>query len=189
MKRTLLFALALIVVGCTEPEPRNLDELFRQERTQYLNPETQSLRVRGPVYLDPFSLEPYSGPVLVFHPDDTATKKLWRRGTLKHGYWHGPIAETDLNGVVYSGEAYMGDACGQWINPSTGERGFRERLEVHDRFSVNVRTFSCPNWKERADDWLRKLQGDSPWHQNYTTRNDPFLENTYEGVYSHYDYD
>jgi len=187
MKRTLLFVLALISVGCGEESaPRDLDELFRQERTQHLDPETKSLRVRGPVYLDPFSLEPYSGPVLVFHPDDTATKRLWRRGTLKRGYWHGPIAETDLNGVVYSGEAYMGDACGEWINPSTGERGFRSRPEAHARLSVNVRTTSCPNWEERADDWIREFQGSFLRHRNYTTRNDPFLENTYEGVYPHY---
>ena len=46
MKRTLLFVLALIAAGCADSIPRNLDELSRQ----------------GPQYLDPETLEPYSGP-------------------------------------------------------------------------------------------------------------------------------
>ena len=46
MKKTLLLALALIAVGCAEPIPRNLDDLSR----------------RGPQYLDPETLEPYSLP-------------------------------------------------------------------------------------------------------------------------------
>jgi len=42
MKKTLLVALALVAVGCAEPEPnpRNVDELSRQG-PQYLDPETQ----------------------------------------------------------------------------------------------------------------------------------------------------
>ena len=46
MKKTLLFVLALIAGGCADPIPRNLDDLSRQ----------------GPQYLDPETLEPYSGP-------------------------------------------------------------------------------------------------------------------------------
>jgi len=72
MKRTLLFALALIASGCAEPPiPRNLDELSRQ----------------GPQYLDPETLEPYSGPAYRMSEDDPTQIVL--RANLRDGRFHG----------------------------------------------------------------------------------------------------
>jgi hypothetical protein len=48
MKKTLLFTLALIAVGCTEPIPRNLDELVSQ----------------GETFLDRETMTGYTGPYL-----------------------------------------------------------------------------------------------------------------------------
>jgi len=55
MKKSLLFALALIAAGCSEPIPRNLGDLPRQ----------------GEQYLDPETLEPYSGPAFRLSEDDS----------------------------------------------------------------------------------------------------------------------
>ena len=57
MKKTLLFVLALIAVGCAEPIPRNLDDLVQQ----------------GEVYLDRETMRAYSGPVFQLFSDDTTT--------------------------------------------------------------------------------------------------------------------
>ena len=46
MKRTLLFVLALIAVGCSEPIPRNLDDLSRQG-PQYLEGDSLGLYQTG----------------------------------------------------------------------------------------------------------------------------------------------
>ena len=159
MKKTLLLALALIAVGCGGPNPRNLDELSTQGR-QYLDPET---------------LEPYSGRIVVFFPDESSNL-LRKRGTLKEGYWHGSFEEYGLNGnVVYRGEAYMGDGCGEWINPSTGVGG--------SRYMMNPRYWEtmsdCPTWWENANDWMRERDGNQRWYRNYATSNDPFSENVF----------
>jgi hypothetical protein len=55
MKKTPLFVLALIAVGCAEPIPRNLDDLS----------------VQGRQYLDPETLEPYSGPAYRMSEDNS----------------------------------------------------------------------------------------------------------------------
>ena len=71
MKRTLLFVLALIAVGCAEPIPRNLDDLSMQ----------------GPQHLDPETLEPYSGPAYRMSEDDPTQIVL--RVNLRYGRFHG----------------------------------------------------------------------------------------------------
>ena len=75
MKKTLLFALALIAVGCSEPIPRNLDDLSRQ----------------GPQYLDPETLEPYSGPAFRMSEDDSTEIVL--RVNLRDGRLHGDFED------------------------------------------------------------------------------------------------
>jgi len=58
---------------------------------------------------------------------------LRRWGALEEGYWHGPIGEYDLSGnMVYKGEAYLGDACSEWINPTTGEGGSRYMMNIYN---------------------------------------------------------
>ena len=137
MKKTLLFVLALIAVGCAEPIPRNLDELVQQG--EYPNE----------VYLDPETLEPYSGPAYRMSEDDS-TQIVLRvfypsgvfrgRATYENGLQEGPYESYYENGeprnkINYKagerdgpGESYyengqlrqkgvwnMGEACGEWI--------------------------------------------------------------------------
>jgi len=54
MKRTLLFALALIAAGCADSIPRNVDTLVEQ----------------GDVLLDRETMRPYTGPIFELFPDD-----------------------------------------------------------------------------------------------------------------------
>ena len=85
MKRTLLFVLALIAVGCAEPIPRNLDELSRQ----------------GPQYLDPETLEPYSGPAYRTSEDDSTEIVL--RVNLRDGRFQGDFEDFEPEGVQLQG--------------------------------------------------------------------------------------
>ena len=75
MKKILLLALALIAAGCADPTPRNLDELSRQ----------------GPQYLDPETLEPYSGPAYRMSEDDPTQIVL--RANLRDGRFHGDFED------------------------------------------------------------------------------------------------
>jgi antitoxin component YwqK of YwqJK toxin-antitoxin module len=77
MKRTLLFALTLIAVGCADPIPRNLDDLSRQ----------------GIQYQDPETLEPYSGPAYRVSEDDPTQIVL--RVNLRDGRFHGNFKDFD----------------------------------------------------------------------------------------------
>ena len=80
MKKTLLFVLALIASGCAEPIPRNLDDLLMQ----------------GPQYLDPETLEPYSGPAYRMSEDDPTEIVL--RVNLRDGRFHGDFEDFALEG-------------------------------------------------------------------------------------------
>ena len=80
MKKTLLFVLALIATGCADPIPRNLDDLSRQ----------------GPQYLDPETLEPYSGPAYRRSEDDSTQIVL--RVNLRDGRFHGDFEDFELAG-------------------------------------------------------------------------------------------
>ena len=77
MKKTLLFVLALIAVGCADPIPRNLDDLS----------------IQGPQYLDPETLEPYSGPAYRMSEDDPTQIVL--RVNLIDGRFHGDFEDFD----------------------------------------------------------------------------------------------
>ena len=81
MKKTLLLALALIAAGCADPTPRNLDELSRQ----------------GPQYLDPETLEPYSGPAYRMSEDDPTQIVL--RANLRDGRFHGDFEDFEPDNV------------------------------------------------------------------------------------------
>ena len=151
MKKTLLFAFALIAVGpvtveaqvvervkcglldligveCAGPNPRRIDELVT----------TGSLWMDNQVYLDPETLEPYSGPVFELWPEDPT--KLLRRSNLKDGVEDGLFEMWYKNGqlwmrsmskdgkeeglfesyyedgaVMNKGMRKDGEACGEWI--------------------------------------------------------------------------
>jgi len=80
MKKAPLFTLALIAVGCAEPIPRNLDDLSRQ----------------GPQYLDPETLEPYSGPA--FRMSEYDSTQIVLRVNLRDGRFHGDFEDFALEG-------------------------------------------------------------------------------------------
>jgi antitoxin component YwqK of YwqJK toxin-antitoxin module len=80
VKKALLLVLALIVAGCAEPIPRNLDDLSRQ----------------GLQYVDPGTLEPYSGPAYRTSEDDPTEIVL--RVNLRDGRFHGDFEDFELEG-------------------------------------------------------------------------------------------
>ena len=93
MKKTLLFVLALIAVGCADPIPRNLDGLVQQ----------------GDTYLDRETMRPYSGPVFSLAPDDTTRIQL--SANLKDGQLDGPFeryryenGQLSSKGIYVAGE-------------------------------------------------------------------------------------
>ncbi len=102
MKRTLLFVLALVAVGCAELEAQqtiDLSELITQGKPNPHYPR------EGGLYLDPRTLEPYTGPVLELHKVDRFGRTLVppgkvgipqtvkSQGTLKAGKWDGRYLE------------------------------------------------------------------------------------------------
>ena len=114
MKKTLLLVLALIASGCAEPIPRNLDELSRQ----------------GPQYLDPETLEPYSGPAYRMSEDDRTQIVL--RVNLRDGRFHGDFEDFDPErfrdldlGIYQTGSYRDGQREGnyEYFYPSGALRG------------------------------------------------------------------
>ena len=84
MKKTLLFALALIAVGCAEPEPtpKNASELVQQ----------------GDVLLDGETMMPYSSPVFELYSDERVVRS---RSTLKNGVIDGWVAGWRFGDTTY----------------------------------------------------------------------------------------
>ena len=133
MKKTLLFTLALIAVGCSEPIPRNLDELVWQG---------DEYRMRG-VYLDRETVRPYSGPVFDFFPDDTT--RFRTIGSLKDGKFDGPYEYYHPNGQLWRREAYKDgefDGLSEWYHPN-GQLEHRttykdgQRYGSHESYNEN----------------------------------------------------
>ena len=102
MKRTLLFVLGLIAAGCAEPIPRNLDNLSMQ----------------GPQYLDPETLEPYSGPAYRRSEDDSTQIVL--RVNLRDGRFHGDFEDREpegfFGGIYETGTYRDGQREGRFEN-------------------------------------------------------------------------
>ena len=115
MKKTLLFALGLIAVGCAEPIPRDLDELVEQGDL-YANADG--------MFLDPETMTPYSGRVFNLDPQDSARVRFLAniedgkidglsgyyfvngsisKQTSKAGELHGPMGFYTKNGQLSSG--------------------------------------------------------------------------------------
>ena len=80
MKARNLIPVLLVLVGCSEPMPRNVDSLVQQ----------------GDVYLDRETMRPYSGPVFMFADGDTT--KVRTVGSLKEGLVDGPFEQYYENG-------------------------------------------------------------------------------------------
>jgi len=89
-------ALVTVFAACG-PAPRDLTELT----------------VRDSIYLEPASLEPYSGPVFRGFPDGPDGVQL--EGHLLRGVWNGEIRVYHPNGNIrYMGSFRNGERCGPW---------------------------------------------------------------------------
>ena len=148
MKKTLLFALALIAVGCAEPEPRDLGELVRLDD----------------VWLDRETLEPYSG--LVFHLAPNDSSRIISRYTLKDGKIDTGVRETYApeSGQRFIDDFKNGELHGlQEIYGSNGQLESRQTYkngELHGLFEsyfLEGRAFpqrGTYNMGERCGEWI-----------------------------------
>ena len=67
-------------------------------------------------FLDPETMDPYSGPVFLTEIGSLSTPQLKMSGTLEQGFWHGPWENYDEYGeLIMQGTRNMGVACGVWI--------------------------------------------------------------------------
>ena len=123
MKALFLLPAVIVLVGCAEPNPRNLDTLVQQ----------------GEVYMDPETMEPYSGQVYEFDPafegfQDMVLEQGDLKDGLKDGPWehfaNGQVNETGsyssgkregpwesyTNGQLLAKRSYSnGEPCGEWV--------------------------------------------------------------------------
>ena len=109
-KKLLVPFLALIVLACFEPIARDLDELLQQEET----------------FVDPETMEPYTGPVFGVFPWDA--DRILIRANLKDGRFDGLYERYYATGQLRGSETYsLGVLNGPRLNYSlTGELEARE---------------------------------------------------------------
>ena len=88
MKVRNLIPVLLVLVGCSEPMPRNVDTLVQQ----------------GDMSLDRETMLPYSGPIFRLMEDDSSTVQM--STTLKDGLRHGPLAAYYENGQLMAKGSY-----------------------------------------------------------------------------------
>jgi antitoxin component YwqK of YwqJK toxin-antitoxin module len=111
VNKTLLFVLALATAGCAGPIPRDLDDLSRQ----------------GPQYLEPETLEPYSGPA--YRMSEYDSTRIVLRINLRDGRFHGDFEdfepEGDTLGLYQTGTYRDGQLEGryEYFYPSGVLRG------------------------------------------------------------------
>ena len=106
----LLAALAVLAgLGCAERNPRPMDELVRQ----------------GDVFLDPETLQPYSGPA--FSTFDEQPLVIEKRLSLQDGTYDGPYEAYFANRLLSSKEFYHnGRKHGPYVWYSASGRLFEE---------------------------------------------------------------
>ena len=124
MKVRNLIPVLLVLVGCSEPMPRNLDSLIQEgDREVFTDPETMTL---------------YSGPVFRLDADDST--RVVFRAVLRNGEYHGSFTDYEPEGAEASlglyqeGEYRDGLKEGPFTNfyPSgiiRGEGSYRSGLE------------------------------------------------------------
>ena len=121
MKRTLLFVLVPFLSGCglvfVNGPPSGWQEIQDVDalETRALTPRNlDDLPMQGPQYLDPETLEPYSGPAYRMSEDDPTQIVL--RVNLRDGKFHGLFEGYHEDGRLNErGNADMGEPCGEWI--------------------------------------------------------------------------
>ena len=97
--RVLFSVLASVtLLGCTELQPaRDLNELV----------------VRDSTYLEPETLQPFTGQVVRVFEDDPDQIQL--QGSLRDGVWQGELTVYHPTGRIrYQGELTEGTQCGAW---------------------------------------------------------------------------
>ena len=112
MKALFLLPAVIVLVGCAEPNPRNLDTLVQQ----------------GEVYMDPETMEPYSGQVYEFDPAFEGFQDMvLEQGDLKDGLKDGPWEHLANGQVNETGSYSSGKREGPWEsyheNGRLGDRG------------------------------------------------------------------
>jgi antitoxin component YwqK of YwqJK toxin-antitoxin module len=100
----LVAASTVVVIGHTEPADRPIDELVRQ----------------GEVFLDPETLEPYTGTVFATFEDNPAV--VARRVSLREGRYDGPYRRYFESGQLFEEGTYrMGSLDGPYVAYWEGE--------------------------------------------------------------------
>jgi hypothetical protein len=130
MKKTLLFALALIAVGCTESGEIDLS-LFSGR----INPEVRNiseLKRLGSKWVDPKTLKTYSGKVLELDSEDstriTKTYSMWD-GRLHGAYkWH-----DWSDGHIEFGYYDKGSKCDEWLELPVEDRTDEEEMKAAEQ--------------------------------------------------------
>ena len=124
MKVRCLIPVLLVLVGCSEPMPRNWDSLIQEgDREVFADPETMTL---------------YSGPVFRLDADDST--RVVFRAVLRNGEPHGPFTDYEPKavevslGIYQEGEYRDGRREGPftYFYPSgiiRGEGSYRSGLE------------------------------------------------------------
>ena len=98
MKPKLTVLLVLSSLACGSPPARDLDSLMLQDST----------------YLEPETLEPFSGDVFKTFSDRPEDMQL--TGSLRDGAWNGELTVFHATGRIrYQGRLVDGTQCGAWI--------------------------------------------------------------------------
>ena len=121
MKRTLLFVLAVIVSGCADSTPRNLETYYENGqlrdkgtmRDGELDGPFESYHESGQLRESShFKDGELDGPFESYYENG----QLWVKGTFKDNEYHGPHESYDRNGQLrFKGTRTMGEQCGEWF--------------------------------------------------------------------------
>ena len=128
LRRHLVLAALALVAACSAPgAERNLDELVLSDST----------------YLDPATLEPYSGRVVRMFRDEPDRRQL--EATLVDGTWHGELRVYHPNGRIrYMGSLANGEQCGEW----TQNRAPEPAGSIYEELKLEIESMSifppCP---------------------------------------------
>ena len=127
MKKTLLFALALIAVGCTESGEIDMSLISGRINSEVRN--ISELKRLGSEWVDPKTLEPYSGKVLELDSEDstriTKTYSMWN-GRLHGAYeWHS-LGDRHIEFGYYD----KGSQCDEWIELTVEDRTDEEEMRA-----------------------------------------------------------
>lgn len=99
-----LLLIAVLASGCGPERGRSLDDLVLRDST----------------YLEPATLEPYTGRAFRTFPEDPEQFQL--TGTLRDGVWHGELTVYHPNGRVrFQGRMSDGVQCGTWVEDAEEE--------------------------------------------------------------------